>query len=884
MRLSRHLPLALGLLALATAAQAQVIDKADVTISFDLSQAGQRFTPTWGLDQAWISEQNLRKGINHMGKENIGIGRSCFRTTQPLTNDSVLASQQVNYLRRRNNMFNIISDTLPLVLTADQEAGSDEYYVVNKSCKTNHWAANIVSHVHWLQANSKHPVVGVSIFNEPDYWTVEEGATVAKQTEIAKMLRQQPRMDGVALVGANTLNDDEAMNWYTSGKQWFEWANTHQLAGDFNHFANFYQQLVKDGKVGYADEMHNVGEAMIGLEYGMTIGIWWGFDSRARGEFCDISRHGERLAYGEHRSNWTAASVWRHDDGRVKAFVGSSERQAATTTYQFVSLDRDVYFDGYGPTRQYRMEMPGGTGYQNGQTNAERVIDVTWGDDVAPYAITEGKYKLVNKATGSAVTYTSSGSNITQQRYTGAVKQQWTVKPCSLRCGGDYSFLDIEAIDNPKIRINVKNYSTGNADLIAWTQDKPTSNEQWYLQYMGNGYYCLRNRESALYMASAGTAVNSRVIQTTKLGEGSRDRMLWRLLPVDVDYETVAPAQPTSLTATPQPASVMLTWEAGAEDDLDGYMVLRAEKGKDDWNTIARHAETPFIDNTTLPGRTYLYKVKAIDRAQNMSEPSAETEVTTNDAKALVAYWPMDGNLDDQSGNGMTVAAAKTPAYVDSHREGVQGLRFTANQCLQLPSAIVQGDELTVALWVRAQGTSSFQRIFAFGHDKDNYVMLTPYNGARMQLAVKCDGKEQTLDCPTRLFTSSWKHVVVTIAPGRTAIYVDGSEVASTTNITHSLSDIHPVINYLGRSHNNNNPFFTGYMADVRIYNHALGADDVAQLYNETSDVRTIVDYDWKALPTIYSLDGKRLEQPRRGLNIIDGKVTVGGYAPRGRR
>ena len=70
----------------------------------------------------------------------------------------------------------------------------------------------------------------------------------------------------------------------------------------------------------------------------MTVGIWWGFDSRARGEFCQISRKGVRLSYGEHRANWTAASVWRHDDGRVKAFLGSSEPQAAPTEYQPTGL------------------------------------------------------------------------------------------------------------------------------------------------------------------------------------------------------------------------------------------------------------------------------------------------------------------------------------------------------------------------------------------------------------------------------------------------------------------------------------------------------------------------------------------------------------------
>ena len=326
---------------------AQVVTKADVTIPFDLSQTGHRFNPTWGLDQAWISEQNLRKGVNHMGKENVGIGRSAYRFTKPLVNDSALASDIINVIKQRAGIFDIVNKSLPIVFTADQEAGTCDYFVVNKKCNVEHWAAMINSHVHWMQQNTQHPIVGVSPFNEPDYWSTEEGATIEKQVQIAKLLRENyPRMEGVNMVGGNTLNDDKALAWYTTGKQYYDWGNTHQLAGSFDNYASFNQQLVKDGKVGYNDEMHNVTEAMTGLEYGMTVGIWWGFDSRARGEFCDISSHGERLGYGEHRDNWTSASVYRHDDGRVKAFIGTSERQAKNTSYQFVSLDRDVYFDG----------------------------------------------------------------------------------------------------------------------------------------------------------------------------------------------------------------------------------------------------------------------------------------------------------------------------------------------------------------------------------------------------------------------------------------------------------------------------------------------------------------------------------------------------------
>jgi hypothetical protein len=118
--------------------------------------------------------------------------------------------------------------------------------------------------------------------------------------------------------------------------------------------------------------------------------------------------------------------VWRHDDGRVKAFIGSSERQAVTTNYQFVSTEREVYYDGYGPVRELMMEIPGGTGYQNGQTNAERVIDVTWGEDVAP-GLVNGIYKLVNKQTGSVVAYESNGNGIVLRKFSPtSKKQQWT--------------------------------------------------------------------------------------------------------------------------------------------------------------------------------------------------------------------------------------------------------------------------------------------------------------------------------------------------------------------------------------------------------------------------------------------------------------------------
>ena len=871
--------------------------KADVSIPFAISAEGKRFSPTWGLDLAWISESNIQKGVNHMGKENIGIGRSAFRYTQALENDSVLCAADINAMRRRSTIFdNNLDPQLPIVFTADQEAvspneetgvtGPPEYFVKNKVANLEHWAAMINSHVHWMQANTKHPIVGVSPFNEGDYWSVEEGANETRQYQVAKLLKDNyPRFANIVMVGGNTLNNDKALAWYTPGKAYYGWGNTHQLAGSFNTFAGFYEQLAKDGKVGYADEMHNVGEAMIGLEYGMTVGIWWGFDSRARGEFCQISRNGVRLAYGENRSKWTAASVYRHDDGRVKAFVGSSERQAVTSTYQFVSTERDVYYDGYGPLREFIMELPSGdagTYSTEKHTNGERVIDVTWGEDVPPCVI-NGTYKIINKVSGTkgnAVSYLASGSNITQKSYTGDSKQKWTVTLCSPRGGGDYSFYNIESVANAKIRMNVKDFSKSQADVIAWTQDSPSSNEQWYLEYYGDGYYYVRNRESALYLASAGTSGMAKIIQTPKLTGTNHDRMLFRFVPVDVAYNTVAPAKPTGLVAESQAASVTLSWEANTDADLEGYMVIRAPKGTEDWNVIARKLTTTyFVDNNCHAGTSYIYKVKAIDLSQNLSEASDVVEAAPTGVSSLIARWDFEDNLNDDTPNMMDMAMASASKFIVNHKTGEKSLNLV-NQFAQLPYSIANSEELTIGFWInwRSSSSTQWQRIFDFGTDTNHYMFLTPHNSytGTMRFAIKNGGdSEQILDCKGVLNANTWKHVVVSIGKDKTVIYIDGVEDASTTGITIRPSDINPVLNYLGRSQFYSDPYISAFYDDLRIYNYAVTADEAKEMM-EGKLPSAIDQLQAEPNPTeIYGLDGIRRSSLRSGLNIVNGKKVT---------
>lgn len=198
-----------------------------------------------------------------------------------------------------------------------------------------------------------------------------------------------PTLEGVKLCDGNTLNNDFAYDWYNHGiLAGANEANTHQLAGTFDSYASF-QQVRARGHDATNDEVHNIVEGIVGAEYGMQAGIYWGYAYLARSEFVKAC-NGYQLGYAEHRPNWTAASVYRSPEGKVQAFARRFGTASRTTTYRFLSKDRDVYYEGYGPQCEYTLELPGGTGYQQGQTNAERVVSITWGDDIQP--VIDGRY------------------------------------------------------------------------------------------------------------------------------------------------------------------------------------------------------------------------------------------------------------------------------------------------------------------------------------------------------------------------------------------------------------------------------------------------------------------------------------------------------------
>lgn len=841
----------------------------------------------WGLDTAWDSEDNVTRGTNHIGTGVMRIGRVSFQPSDLVDDNGNLSSAQQTALQSRLNHIRI-SGVRDVILNCDHEAlNSSNYYA-----KPEEWYKVIKASVKYIRTKGFN-VITVSPFNEPDYTPWGEG-TKAHFRSIAKKIAEDAELQGIRISAGNTLNCDQALSWYNYMKPYVTEGNTHQLAGGFDTYAAFWQQVRADGNHATADELHNVGEAFIGAHYGMQSGVWWGWDGAARGRYCKASFAGKEIGYAENRSAWTAATVYKCGDGRIDAFVGSSERQATTSAFDFTATDRPVYYDGYGPVYNYTMTIPGGTGYQTGQTNAERLIQINKGEDVPLDNLANGTFVIMNKNSGKCLGFYNGAKgealNITQMAYSSssaATHQQWIVEPVSERVGGDYSYFLLRNVRNTAQVMDVKDWSTSAGGEIIGYSGSGGTNEQWFAEYAGEGNWYLRSRHSGLYLEirNSSTIRNAYLQQAAFTGTPNQQ---WRFMPVKAKLESDAPTAPKNLRATPLSASVKLEWDANGETDIEAYCVLRAVAGaeltnSDSWDMIGRMiAGTEFVDNSAVAGVQYVYKLKAVDKSRNMSEASATVTAGHGGSRqktALVAHYVFDESTNDITENVFDAVVEGTHTYntiENQEKTGCIALGGTAY--LMLPPAATHHSDMTVSAWVNVTGTKTWQRIFDFGNSTDQYFFLTPNNGSGMSVVMKNGGEEQRLTTAT--LQDGWHHVAVTLSPDAVTLHIDGEQAATTADITIRPIDFMPVRCYIGRSQFAADPLLTGSIADLRIYNSALTPADIKNIIDggDPTAIHSVKDNSASARQgRTYTIGGQAVNNGKhtKGVYIINGKKVI---------
>lgn len=861
------------------------------SLFFDMNAAGTKTPILWGFDTAWNDYGNMLRGIRHSGTDVISCARVSFQPWAEITQKGVLPASLQKNLDARMATVGLIGKRVDIVLNLDggdptvkEIYGGWKYedpsnpwwspkeYIGNVVDQGPRWADLIDATAAAVEAKG-YRVVTASPLNEPDLEL--NGTPIELFYEIAKNLKdyeRYPRFRNIRISGGNTLNDDEAMKWYEYNKEFLDEGNTHQLAGSFDNYAAFFTKVREDGRHATADELHNVMEAIVGVEYGMQTGIWWGSAEQCRGEFMKASA-GDRLSYAENRDAWSAGAVYRAPSGKIQGFLGCSERQARPSTYRFVSLHGDVFMDGFGPVREFTVEVPGdpsGTYQSEKQRNAETVINIHNSDDVMPFI--SGEYALINqadrKAAGTLNGSTDNGAYIVGQTYTGAGNQIWSVEPVPNTVGGDFSYYFIRTKNNKSFDDYNFNIEV-NAPVRLYDHNGQTV-QRWALEYDGDNWFHIRNGNSGLYLEYETSAANSPLVQKERSDTPAQK---WRLIPAGITPEFDAPEAPRSLSAIGNSASVALEWQPVADKNEVTYTVLRAEKGCDSYITIARGLSyAAFLDNSATAGE-YSYKIVATDAAGNRSTPSATASATVGADKKMIAHFPLTADTKDITENRFSIKMSQEPIFKD------EMLSLRALHYGQLPYSILDGDSFTIMMRATRGNRTEGPALFSTGLSSEDCLNLNLAEGGMMTMTTVKGDKTEVISGPAIKYKET-AHITVRVKDGKASLYVNG------TSVGEAGSEIsvpeNRLLTYICRKQDQTSGYFTGNITDLRVFNYALDDAEIAAIASEGAGIDSVVANRTVVSTEYFNTQGIRLAEPSdRGITIVRTRYSDGSTETR---
>ncbi|MGH9844866.1 MAG: LamG-like jellyroll fold domain-containing protein [Blastocatellia bacterium] len=202
----------------------------------------------------------------------------------------------------------------------------------------------------------------------------------------------------------------------------------------------------------------------------------------------------------------------------------------------------------------------------------------------------------------------------------------------------------------------------------------------------------------------------------------------------------------------------------------------------------------------------------------------------------LVGHWKLDETSGttaaDSSGNGLTGTLTNGPSWV-AGKVG-NGLSFDGvNDYVNLgnPTHLRFTDAITLSAWVKIDTFTNSGRIITKGGQPGSRGWaLTVESGGYANFQIAKDTSTLISVISGALATGQWIHLAGVYEPGvALRIYVNGALVASNTTSIPSAQFNSALNVNIGRRPSNAT-YFDGTIDEVRTYNRALSAADVAAL------------------------------------------------------
>lgn len=313
---------------------------------------------------------------------------------------------------------------------------------------------------------------------------------------------------------------------------------------------------------------------------------------------------------------------------------------------------------------------------------------------------------------------------------------------------------------------------------------------------------------------------------------------------VDETPDITPPTAPSNLVVTPGAYSAVFSWDPSTDDTgIAGYVVLVDGFLVD---TIPGNQTSIFIGGLE-PSTLYAFEVYAFDYAGNDSEVSFTVVSTTapidTGEPGLVAHYKFEGDANDATPYNNHGTIGGDPVFEPvTNRPNASGMAivFDGDQdSVLVPNAVqLISDFATVSFWVRPDDQNfadAESYILSFGGWQERWKISLPQH---LKVVWTTNGKNSQFpnfisDMDSgdgnELVLGFWWHVTMVHDGTSDIIYLDGVEVNSKPVNGTLNSTAHPL--GMGNNPIEGRQYFIGALDEVKIYNKALTAEEILQLY-----------------------------------------------------
>ncbi len=235
------------------------------------------------------------------------------------------------------------------------------------------------------------------------------------------------------------------------------------------------------------------------------------------------------------------------------------------------------------------------------------------------------------------------------------------------------------------------------------------------------------------------------------------------------------------------------------------------------------------IDDVRIYNRT----LSAAEVAQ-LHASEALTPLTVG----LAAYYPFSGTANDESGNGNHGTVQEAALGGDRFTQASRAYNFDGvnDQIVVAHSASVSPtNEVTTAAWIRPLAYEDNKHVVSKGSHVNyfsrSYSLQGPWADGKWRATLSTPTGEVVVASSASATLSQWSHVLMSYDGATVKLYVNGvlsSSQAATGLITQTSE---PLLIGSHKFYAASDYWFNGGIDDVRIYNRAFSAAEVAQLH-----------------------------------------------------